>query len=172
MAEGSAENILLRIATIDDIALLRHWDEQPHVIAGDPNDDWGWEIELTRCPDWREHLIAEADGRSIGFIQIIDPAREETHYWGDVPENLRAIDIWIGEADDLGKGLGTEMMRLAIDRCFVSPKVTAILIDPLESNTRAHKFYERLGFEFVDKRTFGEDSCFVYKLDRDTHTGQ
>jgi aminoglycoside 6'-N-acetyltransferase len=35
----------------------------------------------------------------IGFVQIIDPAREESHYWGDAPGGLRAIDIWIGEAD-------------------------------------------------------------------------
>ena len=54
-------------------------------------------------------------------IQIIDPALEESHYWGDVPENLRAIDIWIGEETDLGKGYGTQMMQLALARCFGVP---------------------------------------------------
>jgi aminoglycoside 6'-N-acetyltransferase len=97
----------LRPVTTADLALLRHWDEQPHVIAAAPNDDWGWEIELNRSPDWREQLIAELDGRPIGFVQIIDPAREESHYWGEAPGGLRAIDIWIGEADELGKGYGT-----------------------------------------------------------------
>lgn len=72
----------LRHATPADLALLRHWDEQPHVIAADPNDDWHWWVELDRAPDWREQLIAEIDGRVIGFIQIIDPAHEESHYWG------------------------------------------------------------------------------------------
>jgi Acetyltransferase (GNAT) domain len=62
----------LRSATPADLDLLRHWDEQPHVTASDPNDDWGWEVELERNPDWREQLIAEIDGRPIGFIQIID----------------------------------------------------------------------------------------------------
>jgi hypothetical protein len=78
-------------------ALLRHWDEQPHVIASDPNDDWQWETELGKSPGWREQLIAQLDGRPIGFVQIIDPACEESHYWGEVPHGLRAIDIWIGE---------------------------------------------------------------------------
>jgi hypothetical protein len=41
-------------ATSADLQLLRHWDEQPHIIASDPNDDWGWEVELERIPDWRE----------------------------------------------------------------------------------------------------------------------
>ena len=74
----------LRPATIDDLELLRRWDEEPHVVESDPNDDWGWEVELTRNPDWREQLIAEVDGRSIGFIQIIDPALEDSHYWGEI----------------------------------------------------------------------------------------
>jgi hypothetical protein len=44
--------------------------------------------------------------------------------------------------------------------------VTAILIDPLASNVRAHRFYERLGFRFVERRRFGDDDCVVYVLDR------
>jgi aminoglycoside 6'-N-acetyltransferase len=43
----------------------------------------------------------------------------------------------IGEANYLAKGLGIQMMRLAIERCFAKPDIEAILIDPLESNTRA-----------------------------------
>jgi aminoglycoside 6'-N-acetyltransferase len=156
----------LRPATLADLDLLRHWDEQPHIIESDPNDDWGWEIELARNPDWREQLIAEIDGYPIGFIQIVDPAREDSHYWGEIAANLRAIDIWIGEAACLGKGYGTQMMQLAIARCFADPFVTAILIDPLASNTRAHRFYERLGFQFVEPRRFGDDDCFVYRLTR------
>ncbi|CAN5874741.1 N/A [soil metagenome] len=159
--------IILREATSQDLPLLRHWDSQPHVMASDPNDDWQWEVELARNPAWREQLIAELNVRPIGFIQIIDPAREETHYWGEVPANLRAIDIWIGEKEDLGKGYGTGMMQLALERCFQDEKVTAVLIDPLETNREAHRFYERLGFRFVEKRKFGDDDCFVYLLDRD-----
>ncbi|WP_308737902.1 GNAT family N-acetyltransferase [Nostoc sp. 'Peltigera membranacea cyanobiont' N6] len=90
-------------------------------------------------------MIAQINGRPIGFVQIIDPAREESRYWGDVAPDLRAIDIWIGEETDLGKGYGTKMMQLALNRCFADPRVTTVLIDPLASNTRAHRFYERLG---------------------------
>ena len=156
----------LRPATLDDLALLNHWDEQPHVIESDPNDDWGWDQELARDPDWRQQLIAEVDEMPIGFIQIIDPAREDSHYWGPCPDNLRAIDIWIGEEAYLGRGFGTQMMRMAIDRCFSEASVEAILIDPLASNLRARRFYERLGFCFVENRRFGDDDCAVYRLQR------
>lgn len=156
----------LRPATPADLNLLRYWDEQPHVVNADPNDDWHWEIELNRTPEWREQLIAEIDGRSIGFMQIIDPALEESHYWGEIQMNLRAIDIWIGESADLGRGYGTKMMQLALARCFADPLVTAVLIDPLANNTRAHRFYERLGFQFVKPQRFGDDDCFIYCLNR------
>ncbi len=158
--------IALRPAALDDLALLRRWDEDPDVLASDPNDDWHWEDELVRTPPWREQLIAEWDGEPIGFVQIIDPRTEESHYWGDVPAGLRAIDIWIGEPDYRGQGIGTEVMRLAISRCFASADVSAIIIDPLASNTRAIQFYERLGFAAVERRMFGEDDCLVMRLER------
>ncbi len=160
------EEIRLRPATPADVALLRHWDQQPHVIASDPHDDWGWEVELARTPDWREQLIAEADGRPVGFAQIIDPLREETRYWGEVAPHLRAIDIWIGDKADLGKGYGSRIMHLVLARCFADPSVSAVLIDPLAGNVGAHRFYERLGFRFLERRRFGADDCFVYRLER------
>lgn len=158
--------VTLRPATPGDLSLLRRWDEQPHVAASSPNDDWGWEVELGRKPEWREQLIAELNGKPIGYLEIIDPARDEEHYWGDVAPGLRAIDIWIGDAANLGNGYGTSMMRCALARCFVNPDVSAVLVDPLADNKRAHRFYERLGFRFVERRRFGEDDCFVYRLDR------
>lgn len=160
------EAISLRNATLLDRAILEYWDLQPDIIESDPNDDWNWEYELTRSPEWREQLIAEPHGVPIGFIQIIDPAKEESNYWGAVPDNLRAIDIWIGEKQHRGKGYGTTMMKLSLDRCFKDNEVTAVLVDPLESNVLAHRFYRRLGFEFLEKRKFGEDHCMVYQLNR------
>lgn len=102
------------------------------------------------------------------MLQIIDPAEEVTHYWGDIGPNLRAIDIWIGEESDLGRGFGTTMMQLAFERCFADPAVTAIMIDPLATNHRAIRFYRWLGFSDVGRRTFGSDDCLVLRLERST----
>lgn len=162
-------NIQLRRANINDLPILLHWDKQQHVIDSDLDGNWDWETELLQEPAWREQLMAELDGRPLGFVQIIDPAEEETHYWGDVPSGLRAIDIWIGMAEDLGKGYGTIMMQQALERCFSVPSVAAILIDPLATNLRAHRFYERLGFRFVEQKRLGEDEsdCYIFKLSRE-----
>ena len=141
----------LRPATPTDAALLRYWDTRP---------------ELARQSKLSEYVIAELDGRPIGLMQIIDAAREETHYWGDIEEGLAAIDIWIGEESDLGRGYGTQMMQLALQRCFDDPAFKAVVLDPLASNTRAHRFYERLGFQPVERRMFGDDDCLVFRLER------
>ena len=145
--------------------MLRHWERQPHVAASGV-EDWDWEEELDGKDEACEPMIAELDGRPIGFIEIQDPFLEVSHYWGDVGPNLRAIDIWIGKPDCLGKGYGTEMMHLALEKCFAPPQVTAVIIDPLASNTDAIRFYERLGFKFVERRMFDEDDCAVYRLER------
>lgn len=164
------ETVTLRAARPGDLADLRRWDRDPAVRGALIDSDWHWETELHRHPPWREWLIAEAGGRAIGFIQIIDPEHEETKYWGCVEPGHRALDIWIGEPDARGRGYGTQMMELAVERCFADPAVHTILIDPLATNTAACRFYERFGFEYVVERTFGEDRCFVYRLARPDDT--
>jgi aminoglycoside 6'-N-acetyltransferase len=139
-------------------------------LAASGGDDWQWESELQIHRDWREQLIAEVDGRPIGFIEIMDPEREDTQYWGCIEPGHRAIDIWIGEPDARSQGYGTQMMELAIERCFADPSVHTILLDPMDSNTRAHRFYESLGFEYVARRCFGDDACSVYRLRRPEDT--
>jgi aminoglycoside 6'-N-acetyltransferase len=165
----------LRAATVSDVAILDRWDRDPDVIsatsdAGDADKAFGdldWAVELCAQSEVSYYLIAELDGRPIGAMQLIDPHLEPTHYWGDIVPNLRAIDIWIGDAADRGHGHGEAMMRLACRRCFADPAVTAIVIDPLASNTRALTFYARLGFAPEGRRWFGDDDCLVHRLTRD-----
>ena len=163
--------IKLRPASCDDLELLRFWDEQPHVIASDPSGDWNWEEELQLNYPWREQLIAELDGSPIGFIQILDPANEIFNYWKIDEKNLRAIDIWIGEAKNLNQGYGSEMMRQGLARCFAPPRVKAVIIDPLVSNTSAIRFYKRHGFREIERRILGDekDECLVMRIDRTSY---
>jgi aminoglycoside 6'-N-acetyltransferase len=158
--------VQLREANISDAQILRHWDEQPHVIAAAPNDDWEWDLELSKKHNWRDLLIAEVNGRPVGFIQIIDPEMEETHYWGEISPGYRAIDIWIGALNDIRKGYGSEMMTQALAICFGDSHIHSVLIDPLSSNTGAIRFYERMGFSFVENRNFDGDDCSVYVMTR------
>lgn len=175
----SPDIVRLRPATLADVPTLQAWDLEPHVIACSSDqpglevafDGIDWPVELAESSEVSFYQIAEVaeDGvwRPIGVMQVIDPHLEPTHYWGEIEPNLRAIDIWIGPPAALNKGYGTQMMTQAIDAAFSDPKVTAIVIDPLNSNVRAHRFYGRLGFEAVGRRVFhDEDDCLIMRLER------
>lgn len=167
--------VRLRPATLDDVPTLQAWDRQPHVIACSSDrpdlevafDGIDWPQELAEASDVSFHLIAEVDGRPIGAMQVCDPHLEPSHYWGEIEPGLRAMDIWIGPPDALNKGHGSQMMTLAIDDAFADPGVDAIVIDPLNTNTDAHRFYRRLGFVAEGRRLFNdEDDCLVMRLTR------
>lgn len=174
--------MMLRAATHDDIPVLERRDRDPTVIAmtsDDPDEtvacgednDWAENIDFYERDVW-EYWIAEVDGRPIGAMQLCDPHKEPTHYWGAIEPNLRALDIWIGEPDARGHGYGESMMRLGLICAFEDPAVTAVLVDPLASNPRAHEFYQRLGFMPTERRMFDEDDTLVHKLTREDREAQ
>jgi aminoglycoside 6'-N-acetyltransferase len=96
------------------------------------------------------------------LIQIVDPANEESHYWGEMDQGLRAIDIWIGEESDMSKGYGTQMMDLALANCFNDSEVKRVLVDPLVANKKAINFFERIGFNFFENKYFDQDQVALY----------
>lgn len=162
----------LRPMTIDDVSLLRTWDDDADVAAavGGRGADWyDWPTELAREVPWRELLIVTEDGRPIGFIQLADAVEEESHYWGDVVPRTWSIDIWIGAPGDRGRGLGGAAMHAALRRIFDHHGADVVVIDPQEDNRRAIVFYERLGFEPVEVRELGGDRCLVMRIVRSAH---
>lgn len=171
--------LVVRQATQDDVPMLAQWDHDPEVIActtDDPEAEQAfggavWVDEIAGNSDVTCYYVAELDGRPIGAMQVIDPHREPTHYWGEIEPNLRAIDIWIGDAADRNRGHGAAIMRVVIDRCFADPEVKAIVIDPLASNVDAHRFYQRFGFKPMGRRKFGDDDCLVHRLERAEWSG-
>ncbi len=163
-------DIQLRPARLSDLELIDYWDHKPHVLEAIGEDEYEYddwmEKQLKNPSDYVWLYIAELDGRPIGLIQIVDPANEETHYWGEIDEGYRAMDIWIGEEDDLGKGYGSKMMKLALEKCFEEDNVNAVLVDPLLENKKAHNFYIKNGFEFLRNQEFEDDECAVFIYNR------
>lgn len=166
--------VTLRRATTADVRWLELWNTDADVIKCSTDDpdatvafaNADWAEELAAQDEHAQYFIGELDGRPIGAMQICDPHLEASHYWGEIAPNLRAIDIWIGSPQDRGKGFGGEMMRLALDKCFADARVTSIVIDPLASNERAQRFYQRMGFKASGRRKFGSDDCLVHELSR------
>ena len=60
---------------------------------------------------------------------------------------VRGIDQSLANASQLGKGLGTKLVRALVELLFNDPEVTKIQTDPSPSNLRAIRCYEKAGLE-------------------------
>ena len=83
------------------------------------------------------HRLQPHGHRLAEHAQVYGIEEREEQRLGDAEPGQRAIDIWIGEAADLGRGYGTRIMELALARCFREASVEAVLIDPLRSREKA-----------------------------------
>ena len=66
-------------------------------------------------------------------------------------DEVAVIHILAVSPDSQGRGIGSEMVREAINLAKENG-VKAVRLDALASNTPAHKIYERLGFEYRGKQ--------------------
>lgn len=58
-------------------------------------------------------------------------------------------------------------MKAALEEyCFSDDTVEVVLVDPMEKNVDAHRFYQRFGFQPVARHSFGDDDCLVHQLTR------
>ena len=119
-----------------------------------------------------QELERRHDGAQEGnrvFYLAIPPAAFEATIDGIQDARLHKGGGWsrVVIEKPFGRDLPTaqELNRL-LHRCFDDPGVTAVVIDPLASTTRAHRFYERLVFQPVERRMFGDDDCLVLRLER------
>lgn len=69
-------------------------------------------------------------------------------YFRDIDREHRRAEygIFIGEEDALGKGIGTQAARLALDYAFHELGLHRVMLRVLADNVRARKSYERAGF--------------------------
>lgn len=98
------------------------------------------------APGIAPYLIREA-GRPVGYLQVYraDPSRG---FWKGhaMPRETFGFDLFLGEADALGRGLGTRVIRLAVAHLLVQPNVRRIHVDPAPDNAVAIRAYLKAGF--------------------------
>jgi RimJ/RimL family protein N-acetyltransferase len=146
-------NIAFRPLTAGDLPVLQDWLSRPHVV-----ESWGGPPTMADVVgDYRaaiagtasdQRFIAVTEGIPIGFIQCYVPA--ECHHDGwwleeDDP-SVRGIDQFLANAQQLGQGLGTAMVRAFVAELLADQSVTRVQTDPAPTNRRAIRCYEKAGF--------------------------
>jgi RimJ/RimL family protein N-acetyltransferase len=154
--------IAFRPLTQEDLAAIHRWLNNPEVARWygiDPgNKKYPSYGEVVA--DYEDKLgldagthafIMQVDGRDAGYIQC--------YRIGEYPEyaaaigmdaDAWAIDLFIGEDDVRGRGLGPALLtRFLAEHVFSRPGVAICLICPDPENTRAVRAYEKAGFRHV-----------------------
>lgn len=135
-----------------DLPLLHSWIQRPHVAR------W-WREPATLADIERDYVpvdagssstrayIAVLDAQPIGFIQSYVVMGSGEGWWQEETDpGARGIDQFLADAELLGRGLGTRMVRAFVERLFEDPAVTKVQTDPSPSNERAIRCYRRAGF--------------------------
>jgi len=148
-----AITITFRLMTRDDYPLLLEWHRRPHVeqwwtkrtTMEEIEEHYGPTIDGTEPTD---HYLALLDGGPLGMIQ--------TYLVADYPdyaaligegEGAAGLDLFIGEEELTGRGLGTELIRRFTEEIvFARPDTTAATADPDVRNEASIRAFEKAGF--------------------------
>jgi RimJ/RimL family protein N-acetyltransferase/N-acetylglutamate synthase-like GNAT family acetyltransferase len=137
----------IRGFTFNDIDIMRMWLEQDYIqnFWGDPQD-WINEITENLNADWVKYFIVECDN-PIGFLQYYETDKAPQGDWSDEPIGTVGIDYLIGDKEYLGKGYGSEILRLLVDHIKSKNEYDYIVADPIAENISSVKVLEINGFK-------------------------
>jgi aminoglycoside 6'-N-acetyltransferase len=98
--------------------------------------------------------IIESAGVPVGYLQFY-PWDSEASYLEEVgvtlPKGAWGLDIFIGEAGLVGRGLGSRTVRLISDHLFETEGATAVALATEAGNTRAQAAYVKAGMRVVQQ---------------------
>ena len=133
-----------RKATLKDLALLKAWQSNPHVLewwdADEPYDEP--DLADPRVARW----IVSNSQRPFAFMQDYTVHGWRGHHFASLPRGARGIDQYIGEPEKVGLGHGSAFIRMRMQALF-DDGAPVIATDPHPKNERAIAVYRKLGFE-------------------------
>jgi aminoglycoside 6'-N-acetyltransferase len=161
--------------TVSDLPLMRRWLESSHVREwwGEPEPELAHIRDMIEGRDTTRPFIFSVNGKPAGYIQywFIGHHQNETwiadHPWlAELPSDAIGVDLTIGEADLLSRGVGSDVLRLFTKRLAGEGHRT-IVIDPDPANGRAVRACEKAGYRTIPRllgRT-GDTLIMQYDLD-------
>lgn len=134
--------LLIREATDVDVEAVAA------IFADWPGHERG-EMRLSRFNDWHVHLVAEGEGRVIGYAAVTPNEWEQEHY----PETKAMGSNWGFLADlvvtreQRSQGFGSELVSAAAQVARESgARGLAVNPDGTGDRVRLYRFYEQCGF--------------------------
>jgi aminoglycoside 6'-N-acetyltransferase len=146
-----------RLLERTDFPELRRWLTEPHVTRwwGEPPPDaagieekYGPVIDRT---DPTLTFVITLDRLPIGMIQTYRLSDNPEYEAAVGVEDAAGVDLFIGDPGYVGIGLGTEILRVFVERIGwpTYPEVRRYMAGPSIENARSRRAFEKAGFSFV-----------------------
>lgn len=158
---------------------LLKWLQKPHVKK------W-WDADLNYTPELIQEkygsyvdgykkigserkpihaFIIYFDDTPIGYIQYYNAYDfpRDGYQLNNLPNSLAAIDMFIGDEDYLGKGIGTKSLELFLNS-HVFTEFDYAFVDPALTNIFAIESYSKAGFKIV--RSSSKEQIFLMLRDK------
>jgi aminoglycoside 6'-N-acetyltransferase len=128
-----------------DLPIIKRWLQMPHVREWwhDPAEQFELVSGDLGHPNMAQFIVV-ADGTEFAYLQCYNLSTWDTGL-GPQPEGARGLDQFIGEADMIGCGHGSALVRAFADR-LLNSGTPRVVTDPAPVNTRAIHAYEKAGF--------------------------
>lgn len=174
-----------RPVTSHDFPLLARWLAEPHVARWWHHETSAAAVERDFGPSARgeepnEDLLALVDGAPIGLLQrsfLHDYAEylDELTPLTAVPPRAMTIDYLIGNPADVGRGIGTRMIRSALEHLWADHKdAECVIVAVHADNTGSWRVLEKAGLirvahgEIAPDNPIDDRRHYVYRIDRPT----
>jgi aminoglycoside 6'-N-acetyltransferase len=139
----------------DDYDRMSRWLSDPRVLEyyegrDQPSDRAAVQAKFgprVLLPDNVTPCILECAGEPIGYVQFYpldEPELTEYELAGE--DSAFGFDLFIGEPDRWGRGIGTRTVSLVVRHLFEEGART-VTADPRVSNPRAIRVYEKAGMK-------------------------
>lgn len=139
----------------DDLDLLVRWRHAPHVLAwfrdapADVEAARGRYGARLRGDDPTRMWVVAVDGRPVGYVQDFPvDAEDELAVRVQLPGAV-GFDYLIGEAEEVGRGLGTRMLAAYVQDVLLRdhPDAPWFVACPDARNEASLRVLDKLGFE-------------------------
>ena len=160
-----------RPLTRADLPLLHEWLNRPHVAEwwDDQRDlesvlqTFGADLD---SPMIRMYFACLAE-IPVGYIQVYRVMGADPEWWKDETDpGARGIDQFLANAEQLGRGLGSSMVRQFVGQLFADAEVTQVQTDPSPRNGRAIRAYEKAGFQRVGEVLTPDGPALLMRITR------
>ena len=167
-----SEKVVLRPMTESDWDILLKWNSDAEVLYYSEGEDvQAYCLEEIQgiyrdVSQTAFCFIAEVNGCPVGegWLQQMNLPRILQKY---PDQDIRRIDLMIGEKDFWGRGIGTEMIRLQTEFAFEQEHADRIFgCSIADYNSRSLKAFQKVGYTIVDtlEEPAGRKAHFSYDV--------